>query len=111
MIDSMNRELEKLDFQKVTQAAIRSTRKARLNANPEDVPSVSRVKGDLIPLLRLSVLTGLSVSMASLLDLLESVTRYPRTKHGSFDKNDPYVIHFQELYDLVVRCLDMSQKT
>ena len=59
---------------------------------------------------KLSILTSLSASMASILDPLESVTRYPDSKQRHFDESHPYVEHFRGLHDVVGLCLEKAEK-
>jgi hypothetical protein len=55
------------------------------------------------------MLVTLSVAIASLLDPLESITRYPDSKSCSFDENNPYVKNFHGLYDSIAHILEKSQ--
>jgi hypothetical protein len=108
-ISKMNQELDKLDPQEMLRVATFLVREAGFKGDVGQPPNFSKITAGIIPTLRLTMLATLSASMASLLDPLEAVTRYPDSQHGSFDENNPYVIRFKGLYDVVARCLEKSR--
>ena len=72
--------------------------------------SKKRVKNNVIGALNLTMLTTLSVAMASFLDPLEAVTRYPDSTKSQFDETNPYVKHFKQVHDLIASTLERSKK-
>jgi hypothetical protein len=105
-MDTAKQELGKFDFPRAVQAAIQPTQKLGFKVDLEKLPSYLSLKDEFVPTMRLAVIGTLAVSMTSILDPLESVTRYPDSKHGPFDQNDPYVKHFEGLHRVVARLLD-----
>ena len=107
-VSKMNQELEQLDPQEMLAVATFLVSKAGFRGHIGQ-PSFSKIKEAIIPILRSTRLAALSVAIASLLDPLESITRYPDSQHGSFDESNPYVVHFKGLYDVVERCLEKTK--
>ena len=108
-VNKMNEELDKLDSQEILRVATFFVRELGFKGDVGQ-PNFSKIKTRIVPTLRLTILATLTVAIASLLDPLESVTRYPDSQQGSFDENHPYVTHFKGLYDVVARCLEESMK-
>lgn len=107
--NKMNQELEKLDLAEAVRIAILLVKKTGFKVDTSQPPSLDRIKAGIVPTLRLTILAALSAAIASLLDPLESVTRYPDSQHDSFDESNPYVMHFKGLYDIVARCIEKSR--
>jgi hypothetical protein len=104
-----NQELEKLDSSEMLRAAILTARKlgfrvdtSRLNVD------VDQIKQAVLSKLQLAVLSMLSAAIASFLDPLEPITRYPDSQHRSFDESDPYIKNFNGLHDVICQCLEKS---
>ncbi len=72
---AIERELSKLDFQKVVHAAIKSTKRAGPTVNPAELPSFDPLKSTFVQITRLSIIGTLAVAFTAILDPLESVTR------------------------------------
>jgi hypothetical protein len=108
VVSKVNQELEQLDPQEMLAVATFLVREAGFKGDIGQ-PSFSKIKAAIIPILRSTMLAALSVAIASFLDPLESVTRYPDSQHGSFDESNPYVVHFEELYDVIERCLEKTK--
>lgn len=104
----MSQELEKLDPAEAIRVAV-LLGKIGFKVNTSQLPSFDKIKAGIVPTLKLTMLATLSAAIASLLDPLESVTRYPNSQQGSFDESNPYVIHFKGLYDIVARCIEKSR--
>jgi len=109
--NKINQELDKLDPQEMVRFASSFAKKAGFNVGAQPLPSFSQVKEGIMPTLKFTILAALSASMASILDPLESVTRYPDSKHSPFDENNPYVIHFRGLYNIVAQCLGKTKES
>lgn len=107
--NKMNQELEKLDLAETVRVATLLVKKTGFKVDTSQPPSFDKIKAETVATLRLAILATLSAAIASLLDPLESVTRYPDSQHGSFDENNPYVMHFRGLYNIVARCIEKSQ--
>ena len=105
-----NQELDKLDPKEIVRVATLLVQKVGLKVVAQPLPSFQKIKEEAIRSIKLAMLASLSVSIASLLDPLESVTRYPDSQHCSFDENSPYVMHFKGLYDVVARCLKKADE-
>lgn len=67
--------------------------------------SVDEIKAVALSRMGLSTLAMLSAALASFLDPLEAVTRYPDTQQASFDENTPYIKNFMGLYGVIARIL------
>jgi regulator of replication initiation timing len=109
--NKINQELDKLGPQEMMRVATSFAQKAGFNVDAQPLPSFHQIKEGIIPTLRFAMLVTLSASMASILDPLESVTRYPDSRHDPFDENHPYVIHFRGLYHVVAQCLEKSKES
>jgi hypothetical protein len=72
-------------------------------------PSFDKIKTEILPRMRLTILAMLSAALASLLDPLESVTRYPDAQHSSFDENNPYIKNFMGFHDVITAILQKSE--
>lgn len=104
-----NQELERLDYAKTLRVATLLVRKAGFKVDTSQLPSLDTIKTIIIPRLRITVLVSLSAALASLLDPLESVTRYPDSQYVSFDENNPFVKNFNRLCAVIARCLEESR--
>jgi len=107
--NKISQELDELDSAQILRVAILVLRRAGFKVDVNQAPSVEQIKAGIVPILRLSMLTILSVALAALLDPLVSVTRYPDSQRGSFDENNPYVRNFHQFHDVIARILKMSQ--
>lgn len=110
-MDTAKQELGKFDFPRAVQAAIKSTQNLGFKFDPKKLPSYLDLKDEFVPRMRLAVIGTLAILMTAILDPLESVTRYPDSKHGPFDENDPYVKQFEGLYRVVARLLEASRSS
>ncbi len=104
--DEARTEASKIDPQALVRAALKSAEKAGLDVSaPPALPSIPLIIDEVASGIRLAVLASLSASMASFLDPLESVTRYPDSAQNAFNVDQPYVVQFKNLYNIVERCL------
>lgn len=112
--EKMNGELGRLDITEIVQVASGLVRRVGFRVNNTQVlselPSFDKLKTGIVQIFRLSVLALLSAAIASLLDPLESSTRYPDSQHGFFDENHPYVQNFMGLYDAISCLLQKSRQ-
>ncbi len=108
-MSKMNQELEKLDLAEAVRVVIPLVKKMGFKVDTSQAPSLDSIKAGIVPTLRLTMLAALSAAIASLLDPLESVTRYPDSQNDSFDESNPYVMHFKGFYDIVARCIKKSR--
>jgi hypothetical protein len=108
VISKVRQGLEQLDPQEMWAGATSLVRVAGFRGDIGP-PSFDKIKASIIPKLRFTILATLSVAIASLLDPLESVTRYPDPQHGSFDESNPYVVHFKGLRDIIESCLEKAR--
>ncbi|MGD0646172.1 MAG: hypothetical protein ABSA75_14810 [Candidatus Bathyarchaeia archaeon] len=104
----MTEEAEKLDGPRAVQTATKIVENAGFDVKGVEPPSFEKIRDGALDVLKITILSALSVAVASLLDPLEAVTRYPDSKHGAFDGNNPYVIHFKGLYEVVSRLHEKS---
>jgi hypothetical protein len=68
------------------------------------------MKEEVVQSFKLSVLILVSVALASLLDPLEAITRYPYSLGSSFDETNLYVMNFGNLCKVVDSILEKSQE-
>lgn len=108
-IEKINQEMDTLDFNEIVRFAITVVGRAGLKVDRQQVSSFNEIKEVIICSFRLSILVVVSVAMASFLDPLEAVTRYPDAQRRAFNEEDPYVSHFKSLHDLVALTLEKSQ--
>jgi HEPN domain-containing protein len=106
--EAMEKELSRLEMTKVTASAVRAVRRVGFKVRPEDIPPAGPMVRNSISGVRLSMLCTLAVTVASVLDPLESVTRYPKEKTVKFDEENPYVKEFRGWWGLVDRIRKMS---
>ncbi|MGA3060976.1 MAG: hypothetical protein ABSD92_11480 [Candidatus Bathyarchaeia archaeon] len=109
-IVKMKQEMAKLDLQEVYQVTKDFVRTQGFDVKHVEPPDFDKSKEMLASTFRLSVLTTLSIAIASLLDPLEAVTRYPDTQHAAFDQNHPYVQNFMGLSKVVACLLEKSRE-
>jgi hypothetical protein len=107
--NKVQEELDKLDPAQLVRAAIYLMRREGYRVDASQPPSFDKIKAEFLPKFRLSVLLVLSAALASFLDPLEPITRYPDSQHGSFDENDPYVKNFSGLYDVIASILQKAR--
>jgi hypothetical protein len=100
----MRQEIAKLDLQEVYLAAKNLFKREGFNVEGLEKPDFETVKEGVVQVFKLSVLTTISVALASLLDPLEGVTRYPDSRNASFDEQNAYVLNFKGL-SKVVACI------
>lgn len=107
-----NQELEKLDPSELLRAAILSARELGFRVDASQLGlDIDKIKRTALSMLQLAVLSTLSAAIASFLDPLEPITRYPDSQHRSFDESNPYVKNFNGLYEVICLCLDKSLTT
>lgn len=104
-----NKQLERLDYAEVLRVAALLVKKAGCEGDIGRPPSLEEIKTLILSKLRITLLVCLLVAVASLLDPLEAVTRYPDSQHVSFDENNPFVKNFDGFYDVIARCLEKSR--
>lgn len=109
IINKIDQDMDDLDFEEIVRAAKSIVTKEGLDANIE-LPNFIEIKKKILWTLEVSVLITLSASMALILDPLESITRYPDSKYGSFNETNPYVKQFKDLHDVVILCLEKAEK-
>lgn len=102
-------ELAKLDPEEMMRAAIFLVRKAGFKGDVGQPINFSKITAEIIPTIRITVLAMLSVAIASFLDPLESVTRYPNSQQVSFDETNPYIIHFEGIHNVIACILEKSR--
>lgn len=103
IIDGIDQEICKLDFQQIVRKSLSILAKGGITANAEP-PTFMETKETILWSLKVSLLIVLSISMAIVLDPLEAITRYPDSKHAPFDENNPYVIQYGELREVIMLC-------
>jgi hypothetical protein len=103
-------ELGMLDPAELVRVATSLVRSLGYKVDTSESISVDEIKATVLPRIRLSVLAMLSAALASFLDPLEAVTRYPDLQHASFDENNPYIKNFMGLHDLIARILKKSRE-
>jgi hypothetical protein len=109
-IDKVSQEIDRLDFEEVVRVAIVVVGKAGLDVNNVQAPSLQEIKDGIISSVKLSVLVTISVTMASFLDPLEAVTRYPDSESHSFNEKNPYITCFKGLHESVALTLEKARK-
>lgn len=105
-IDKVTQDIDKLDFEEIVRVAVTVLGKTGLEVNGAQTPSWQKTKEDVLSSLTLSILVTISVAMASFLDPLEAVTRYPDPESYSFNEKNPYVICFKDICELVALTLE-----
>ena len=108
VIERLNQELDKIDVKKIARLMTLSLQKIGFKVDAQSIPSSQGTKEGTILSIRMSILTSIAVTMASLLDPLEPVTRYPDSQYCPFSENNPYVIHFDGLCRIVFCCLEKA---
>jgi len=108
--DNLKLALDNLNPEKATRVALQTVQDLKLTATKDQASEAySKTTKRIIPIIELSFLVSLSVAVASFLDPLESITRYPDSNHGPFTKDDIYVKHFKELHDILKRTLEKAR--
>ena len=107
-LSKVTEEAEKIDGQRTVQTATKIVENAGFDVKGVEPPSFEKTRDIAIDVLRITMLSALSVAVASLLDPLESVTRYPDSEHPRFDQSNPYVKQFKGLYDVISSLLQKS---
>jgi hypothetical protein len=107
--DKAEDELDKLDTAELVPIATSLALSVGYKVDTTKLPSFDKVKDAILPRIRLSALAMLSAALASFLDPLVSVTRYPDSQHGSFDENNPYIKNFMGLHDVIACILQKSR--
>jgi len=111
VIERLNQELDRIDVKKIARLMTLSLQKAGFKVDAQPIQSSQRTKEETILSIRMSILTSIAVTMASLLDPLEPTTRYPDSQYCSFDEDNPYVIYFNNLYKVVSCCLEKAYES
>ena len=107
--DNLKLALNNLNPEQATRVALQTVQDLKLKATKDQASEAySKTTKRIIPIIELSFLVSLSVAIASFLDPLESITRYPDSNHGPFTKDDIYVKRFKELHDILKRTLEKS---
>jgi hypothetical protein len=106
-LKKVDEDVDKLNFQEIVRAA-HSIVGIPQTAETTSEYSKQKTKKKVLLSLNLSVLTTLSVALASFLDPLEAVTRYPDSSK-KFDETNAYVKHFKEIFDLIVATLERGK--
>lgn len=109
-IIKMKQEMAKLDLSEVYLITKGLVKTKGYDVEGVEPPDFDKIKESVVSTLRLSILTTMSIAIASLLDPLEAVTRYPDTQQVAFDQNHPYVLNFTGLSDVVACLLEKSQE-
>jgi hypothetical protein len=108
-IRTMTQEMAKLDNQEVYRVAKGLVKTLGFNVEGTEPPNFGKIKEKVAYSFKLSVLILMSVALASLLDPLEAMTRYPDSRSSSFDEANPYVVNFGDLCKAVDCILEKSQ--
>jgi hypothetical protein len=110
--DKAKQELEKLDSSEMLRAAILTARQLGFRVDTSQPGlDIDKIKRAVLSTLQLAILSMLAAAIASFLDPLEPITRYPDSRHHSFDESNPYVKNFNGLYDVIGQCLEKSLTT
>jgi len=103
-----NEELDRLDTAELVRVATSLVRDLGYKVDTSQPPSFDKIKVAVLPRIRLTVLAMLSAALASFLNPLESVTRYPDRQHSPFDENNPYIKNFIGLHGVIDCILEKS---
>jgi len=110
VIRKMTKEMDKLDLREAYQIAKSLVKAQGFNVEGVEPPNFGQIKGRVVHSFKLSVLIAMSVALASLLDPLEAITRYPDSISSRFDDVNPYVANFGDLCKAVNCILEKSQE-
>lgn len=99
--EAMEKELSRLEMSKVTASAVRAAKRAGYKVWSEDIPPAGPIVRNYVSRVRLSMLCTIAVTVASVLDPLESITRYPKEGTVRFDEDNPYVKEFRGWWGFV----------
>jgi hypothetical protein len=109
--DKMQLALTNLNPGKATKVAVKTAQKFGYEAtNDQALESYYGTSKRVVPIINLSFLAILSIAVASFLDPLESITRYPDSNHGPFTEDNVYVEYFSNLYEILRRTLEKTIK-
>ena len=109
-MNKVTEETEKIDGERTVEIATKIVENAGLDTKDVEPPSFEKTRDTALGALRLTILSALTVAVASLLDPLEAFTRYPDSEHPRFDQSNPYVKHFNGLYYVVSGLLEKTRK-
>lgn len=108
-VRKMTQEMAKLDLQETYRVAKGLIEAQGFNVEGIEPPNFGKIKEKVVHSFELSVLIAISVALASLLDPLEAITRYPDSLGSSFDEANPYVVNFGSLCKAIACILEKSQ--
>jgi len=112
-IEKIKGELAKLETRDVAHAATGLMRqlgfRVDLSQVLSEMPSLEKIRSQIVEVFRISVLSVMSTATASLLDPLESAARYPDPQRSPFDENHPYIKNFMGLHDVIAYTLQKSR--
>jgi hypothetical protein len=108
-VRKMTQDMAKLDFREIYQVAKDFVKAQGFNVERIEPLNFGKIKEKVIHIFKFSVLIVMSVALASFLDPLEAITRYPDSRSSSFDEANPYVLNFRNLCKAVACILEKSQ--
>lgn len=101
--------MAKLDLREAYQVAKRLVKVQGFNVEGVEPLDFGQIKEKVVHSFKLSVLIAMSIALASLLDPLEAITRYPDSPSSNFDETNPYVANFGNLCKAVGSILEKSR--
>lgn len=101
---------KKMDGRLVVDSYVRAVRRTGRRISSSDLPSVSGLLEDIGPVFKLILVVTVSVALSGFLDPLVSVSRYPISGAKPIDDGHPYVIRFQQLQEVIGRCLKLANQ-
>ena len=75
-----------------------------------ELPSIQEMKNTILWTLKIGILISISITMGSLLNPLESITRYPDPNYESFNEKNPYIMKFRDLRGVIRLCLEKAEE-
>jgi hypothetical protein len=105
----MTQEMAKIDLQETYRVAKDLIGAQGFNVEDLQHPNFGKIKEEVVQSFKLSVLIAMSVALASLLDPLEAITRYPDSSGSSFDETNLYVVNFESLCKVIDCILEESK--
>lgn len=110
IIEGLEHQHSKIDIEKLKRVIMTSLRKRGFKVNSRFISIPRLTKEETILVFKRSILTVISVGVASILDPLVTITRYPDSQRPSFDESNPYVIYFNALVKIISRCFEEASE-
>jgi hypothetical protein len=108
-VRKMTQEMAKIDLQETYRVAKGLIGAQGFNVEGLEPPNFGKIKEEVVQSFKLSVLIAMSVALASLLDPLEAITRYPDSSGSSFNEANLYVVDFESLCKVIDCILEKSK--